>query len=141
MRLTLNRVVTLLMIVQAAACTERKIVRIAEGSTGELLTFEFENAGQIFGDEAVQVRGFKVERCSDGLVFWEMVGNTREGVAVESLEYGTVPRGWKEETPSRPLTPACYTVKISGSEPAGFRVLPDGVVVELTAEELRDASL
>lgn len=111
-------------------CPKLTAVWIRPNSTVAHLGFVF---GRDLGHESpVRFYTLRIQGCgsppsSDTTTSW-MIGEPATGKPSypSTVDYGTVPPGFKEMVPPHPLSPGCHVARTGGSGSARFVVKADG---------------
>lgn len=124
------------LVAGAASCAEDVSVWVEPGSTAEDLVFRVSTHRH--GDEPAALGGLLVTPCrpraADSARAWAIGRNVEATSSITEIRYGTVPPGYTETSPPKPLRPGCYAVSYAAKEATYFLVTDDGRVVEISAD-------
>lgn len=120
----------------AAGCAEDVSIWVEPGSTAEHLVFRVSTDPH--GDKPAAPDGLLVTPCrpqsADSATVWAIGRNVEATSSITEIRYGTVPPGYTETSPPKPLRPGCYAVSYAAKEATYFLVTDDGRVVEISAD-------
>lgn len=142
-----------------AGCKPQARVWVVEGSTADNLTLGLSterDGGPLLLPNRLSVHACEVvaRRCSqcdypiDDSAEWVLAREGDPGNRADRIPYGKPQKGMRTRREPRPLAvPGCYVVQAVAEDSkrdqrraaTGFRVTPDGAVVEMSADELKQA--